>query len=191
MLFKNEYVEALKAGKIEKQKKCPVCGNPLKVVIFGYLTEEMGEFIKKNKKFLIDGGCMCFMDDRDPTFVCPKCHGEFMENLERIKLIPCPLEASNAIREDECRKYELLENREHYELLENREVICDMICPFIGKQVRITTKRGDTIEGKLGRTFRYTVSTPGNHVIVFKERDKYHSDVIDVYISDIVSIDPT
>ena len=36
-----EIIEALKEGEKVTQKMCPVCGNPLKAVIFGYLTNEM------------------------------------------------------------------------------------------------------------------------------------------------------
>ena len=79
-----EIIEALKAGEKVTQKMCPVCGNPLKAVIFGYLTNEMGDFIDKNHKYLIEGGCMCFMDDRDPVFECTNVMDNLLRTLNRL-----------------------------------------------------------------------------------------------------------
>lgn len=191
MSVSREIIEALKAGKKVNQRKCPICGNPLKVVIFGYLTNEMGKFIEKNHQYLIEGGCMCFMDDRDPTFECPKCHGQFTETLEQIKLIPCPFEASHSIHESECRNYELLEHKEHYELMEDRDLACNTICPLLGKRVRVKTIDGSVFEGVLNQTWRkfiHSKTIPDYFLSLSNERGKYHSDYSDIPISDISEI---
>ena len=98
-----EIIEALKAGKKIDQKKCPVCGNSLRVIVNGYLSEEMAVFFRQHRDYIKSGGCMIFADDRDPFYVCSKCGSEFTEDLEQIKLISCPLEAGGAIHEKECR----------------------------------------------------------------------------------------
>ena len=186
-----EIIEALKEGEKVTQKMCPVCGNPLKAVIFGYLTNEMGDFVDKNHKYLIEGGCMCFMDDRDPVFECTKCHGQFTENLEQIKLISCPLEVSHSIHESECRNYELLEHKEHYELMEDRDLACNTICPLLTKRVRVKTKDGSVFEGVLDQTWRkftHPKTIPDYYLSLSNKRDKYHVDYSDIPIADISEI---
>lgn len=185
MSRRRELIEALKEGKPIDQKKCPICGSPLKIVMYGYMTEEIGEFIRKNKDSITNCGCMCFADDRDPLYICRNCKGEFTETLEQIILMSCPLEASNVIRENECRNYELLESRAYYKLLDDRELICDKICPLIGKKVRIRKNDGSVIEGELRRTFIKGYSMPGNCLLLSTDHEKYGGYYKEILISEI------
>lgn len=170
-------------------KKCPVCGHTLKIIFYGEPTEETEKLVEKNSQFLTLGGCMCFGDDRDPDYICPKCNGEFSYDLEQIKLISCPLEAGGAIREDECRNYELLEKKDHYALLDNRELICNRLCPLMGKRIRIHTSDGSFYEGELMRTHQYTYSIHENFLSLSNKRDEYHYDYTNILISDIKEIE--
>ena len=80
-----EEMAAIKAGKTIHGISCPVCGNLLKRIIFGFLTAEEGEFIKKNHEYFKAGGCMIFGDDRDPFYICDKCGSKFNDDLKQIK----------------------------------------------------------------------------------------------------------
>ena len=185
-----EIIEELKAGKKIDQKKCPVCGNSLRVIINGYLSEEMAVFFRQHRDYIKSGGCMIFADDRDPFYVCSKCGSEFTEDLEQIKLISCPLEAGGVIHEKECRDYGLLESRRNYELMDDRELICNKICPLMNKMARIKKKDGSVVEGKIMRTFLRTYDMPGNQLIICEKKDKYYGDFVHILISDISEIQP-
>ena len=79
-------IAAIKAGKQIQSVACPVCGTTLKMVIFGYPTEETEEFVNKHHKYFTLGGCICYGDDRDPVYLCEECYAEFTHDLKQIRL---------------------------------------------------------------------------------------------------------
>ncbi|MDO4544958.1 MAG: hypothetical protein Q4C25_02275 [Bacillota bacterium] len=164
---------------------CPICGTKLKHIVWGYIDNKALKHLQNEKIDYIIGGCMTFGDDRSGKYFCKNCQMELSENLKPIELITCPLEASGAIFKNECRNYELLVSKRNYNLLDNRELICDTVCPAIGKSVRIVLKTGGLVEGKLLRSYRYSVSCPGNHLMLEKKLAEFSSEYIDVMISDI------
>ena len=182
-------IDAINSGKPKIRKKCPVCGGYLKVIIFGYPTSETADTVQRHNDYFTLGGCICFDDDRDPDYICPRCGGSFTEDLEQIILIPCPLEAGHQIHKNECKNYELLESKTHYSLLENRDFICNKICPLLGKRVQVITADGSIYEGNLEGTYEYTVSKPGNHIMLSNPVGEYQCEYTDIYISDISALE--
>ena len=171
MQFVRNYIKELKKGVTPQIPNCPMCGGNLKVVIFGYPTKEV-EMLAADNLFNIQlGGCLCFGDDRDDVFYCPKYQTGFTEELVKNELIVCPLEASNHIRKSECKNYEWLSKR--YTLLEDREKICNMICPMMGKHVIVETSEGKVYQGRLVKTFEYTVSEPDNMIELEERTGEY------------------
>jgi hypothetical protein len=167
-------------------KYCPCCKRiPLKLILRGYGNfDDVKAALSKNNIDYQMGGCMVYGDDRDATFFCWNCDGNYTEELEPIELIPCPLEASNSILKEECRNYEAMEKKERYRLLEDKVKICNMICPVMGKKAIVEKKNGELIEGTITRTVDHTCDVPENHLIVFKEQGTN----VDVLIKDIESI---
>ena len=159
-------------------KYCPSCGNELKKAVYGYLQ-------KPKNQNIIHMGCMNFGDERDTSYICTICNTKYTENLSPIKLISCPLEASNTIFAHECKQYELLKSKNYYHLLDESEKICTLICPNINKEATIILSSGEKIIRKLTRTFKHSVDCPYNHLIIYKNSNTY----INVPISDIEKIE--
>ena len=162
---------------------CPQCGNKLKALIFGYVADE-----SSISSDYISMGCTCFGDDRDGAFMCENCNTIFSQKCEPIKLISCPLEASNSIFPSECKQYDYLRAKPGYTLLDDIEKVCSMICPRFGKEATITLVDGTQIRGQLIRTYVNAVSVPSNHLSVSQKKDKYHSTFIDIPIDRIKDI---
>ena len=161
---------------------CPQCSHKLRPLIFGDIEESL------SSSEYISMGCICFGDDRDGAFLCENCNTTFSQEYEPIKLITCPLEASNAILACECKRYDYLRTKPGYTLLNDTEKVCSMICPKLGKEATITLMDGTQIEGQLIRTFVSTVSAPFNHLSVSQKKDKYHRTFIDIPIDRIKCI---
>ena len=187
-MFILDEIRDIVSGKAE-QKKCPVCGAPLKRVAHGYPTMEIEKMANKHPDLITLGGCMMFGDDRDAYYVCFGCRREFSESLEEIRLKSCPLEASAAIREEECGDYEALERNGRYKLLEERDLICNRICPLQMRKVRIRTKDGSVYEGDFLRTHTANVSVPVDHLILLDWTAGPHGEYIDVILTDIEEIE--
>lgn len=71
---------------------CPQCGRNLKTLIRAYTEDE-----PPISSGSIHMGDVCSGDDRDGIFMCESCKTVFSAECEPIKLINCPLEASNSI----------------------------------------------------------------------------------------------
>lgn len=56
------------------------------------------------------------------------------------------------------------------------------------KEVEISTKDKRRIRGKIQRTFKTTVSCPGEHVSLIQELGDYKYEYEDVLLSEIVSM---
>jgi DNA-directed RNA polymerase subunit RPC12/RpoP len=84
---------------------------------------------------------MCFGDERDAKYICTNCRIEYSKDITPLEYISCPLEASNTIIKGDCINGELRTKRPYYSFLKNKEVICKMICPHMGTEVEIKTRR--------------------------------------------------
>jgi len=189
MSYVADIFEKLENGKPVENKMCPRCGRPLSVILYGLRDEEFDKVLTDNNVKYCLGGCMCFGDDRDPIFRCNHCRKDFNEELKYIRLISCPLEASNYITKGECGNYELLSSKEGYELLDEREMICNEICPAMNQLVTIKTKDGCEYKGILQGTWRKFVdSNPKSEIQLLQvDREKNVED-IEIEISNVKSI---
>lgn len=187
MNYANKYFKALQEGRRMRLPECPFCGRELKVVMYGLPIDELAELAEDENSGILLGGCICFDDDRDDVFRCESCEKGFTKKVELNELKECPLESCNAIRSYECRNYELLETK--YELLDDREKICNVICPNMGKSVKILTSEGITYRGIMTGTSSYSVSYPGNTVTLDTEDERAKGGIITIYVRDIVSVE--
>lgn len=131
---------------------------------------------------------MCFGDERDAKYICPGCNIRYSKDLAPLELMTCPLEASCSIIKGDCVGGELKTKRGYYSFLKNKDVVCKMICPNMDKEVEISTKDKRRIRGKIQRTFKTTVSCPGEHVSLIQELGDYKYEYEDVLLSEIVSM---
>ncbi len=86
-----DMLEAARAGKTVIPKLCPVCGKPMRMILWGMPTKVTEDIVQANPTLFSLGGCCCFGDDRDPVYECPECSAEFTEKLVQIRLINCQL----------------------------------------------------------------------------------------------------
>ena len=124
----------------------------------------------------------------DGKYICSRCKEEFSNDLNQLKLISCPLEASNLIHEGECRDYVLLEKKCSYELLEDRAFICNTICPVMGKHVRIQTKDGSYFDGIVIDTHAYARNITENFLTILNKKGGNQNEYTNILISDISKI---
>lgn len=167
---------------------CPKCGEELSEVIRGHVPDSYVERLRKQGRKYHIGGCMCYGDERDAQFRCDKCDIKYTKDLIPLELMSCPLEASNAIIRGDCIDGELRTKRSFYRFLRNKDVSCKMICPNVGKEVEIKTKNNKIIKGKILRTFKTTVSCPGEHVLLIRELERYKYEYEDVPLVEIASV---
>ncbi len=147
----------------DKPIPCPICGNPLTVMAYGWIPMETWEELKKGPVKYIDGGCTI----QRHHYVCTECDLNFTGDLQPLK--PCMLagEYDDQVTEDECKNYDYLKNEMHYVIPENKAFICNVICPFRDKKVRIRKKDGSIWEG-----YYYSYSLENNKLEVTKDRNR-------------------
>ena len=165
---------------------CPQCGTKLKKMIYGYV-QNIDDTFEPNED-VIYMGCLSFGDNRDGIYFCKSCKTKFTENLTPIKLIPCPLEASNSIFSHECRQYDLLSSKEHYTLLDDVNKICELVCPAFLKKVIVTLNSGEQIQGEITRSSKYTVDVQENHLVLYQKTGNFRGEFKSILIKEIVDI---
>lgn len=171
-----------------KKMQCPICGGTLKMLFYGDPLQEIETLVYDHPEQFSLGGCDCLGDDRDPVYICSRCTVEFSNDLKQLKLITCPLEASNLIHEGECRDYVLLEKKYSYKLLEDRAFICNTICPVMGKHVGIQTKDGSYYKGVLIDTHAYARNINENFLTILNKKCDNQNEYTNILISDISKI---
>ena len=186
----NDEIDAILSGKTIIRRKCPYCGNPLEIFINGYPTEEIEAFIRKNPGYFAYGGCCVFGDDRDPDYYCPNCRRELSYNLKQIELIYCPL-VNDDIYKENCGQYAVLSGKYRYTLHRYRHLVCDKICPSIGKSTRVVDNAGNIIEGKIQRVKLAAPDSPGSFLLLEKKQEDGRSDTISIRITEISTVDTT
>ena len=158
----NDEIRVILSGKPVPKKNCPYCGKPLEIVINGYPSEEIEDFMQKNPDYFAYGGCCVFGDDRDPSYYCSGCNKELSYNLKPIALTYCPLVSSGYIHKEECRQYSILAAKNRYTLIKYKKLVCDKICPSIGRRVSIVKKDGSVNEGMNGGVKLAAPDSPGS-----------------------------
>lgn len=85
-------IRVKRLGRALKRKVCPLCGskNSLKMIFFGEPLPEIERLVDHDPNLYTLGGCDCLGGDRDPTYICSKCSGEFSKDFKQIRLITCP-----------------------------------------------------------------------------------------------------
>lgn len=167
-------------------KKCPDCGNDLSIIVRGFPCSDIIDDLKaKEIKYKL-GGCMRFGDDRDGAYYCSRCDQEYSNDLKPIILKNCPLVPHGAVFKDECKKYEEIA-RQYGEMLNDKDKICEMICPNLGRPIKITLKNGEVIAGIITRSM--AANPRCSEDILLVQCGVTLNSFEDVFIKDIVSIE--
>ena len=168
---------------------CRECGSVLSRVIWGYIGNRQAIRSQYEGENLYWGGCLCFGDERDAKFICPKCGIEYMNDMSVIEYMTCPLESSGAILKGDCINKEIIHKRKYYKYLEHKDVICNLVCPNVGKEVIIRTKDGKVITGEILRTHLTSVRIEEEHLSVKRKIAEFKYESEDVLLEDIASIE--
>jgi len=189
MKYINDEIDAILTGRPVDRKKCPYCGNTLAIFINGLPTEEIEEFMSKNPGYFAYGGCCVFGDDRDPVYYCSECGAELSYDLKKIVLKRCPLVSDETIRKEECRNYSLLRSKYRYTLFWYKGLICDKVCPSIGKRVRVQDNGGNITEGEIEGVKLASPNSPGSFLVLKRIQQDDCNDSVYLRISDIRTVD--
>ena len=109
--------------------------------------------------------------------------------MKQIVLIYCPLVSSEIIHKEECRQYGLLARKNRYTLGKYKSLICDKICPSIGKSARVEDIEGNIIEGKIQRVKLAAPDSPGSFLLLERKQEDGRSDTISIRIAEISTVD--
>lgn len=98
-----------KEGNDKYNPPCPICGKRMSYCIHGFPRKDIIQRDFESRDILyVLCGCMCFGDDRDEYYYCPKCKTGFTKKRKPIELIHCPAVKYPPIHRHECGKKELL-----------------------------------------------------------------------------------